>query len=203
MTEENNIPDELTTLKARADKMDIKYHPKIGVDKLREKVNKELADPEASTSSETAKPTEKTTKVSPVKDDKKYYLTAEEYGVKNKKSKRLAASRLVRVRITCMNPNKTELEGEIISVGSARLGTHKKYILFNTEDGYHIPEIIYNHLKQSKCTIFHTVKDRRGMKVRKGKLVPEYAIEVLDPLTPEEIKNLALRQARTGNINEE
>ena len=34
--------DELTLLKERADLMGIKYHPSIGVDKLREKVNSVL-----------------------------------------------------------------------------------------------------------------------------------------------------------------
>jgi hypothetical protein len=36
------IPDELTSLKARADLMGITYHPSIGVDKLREKVQAAL-----------------------------------------------------------------------------------------------------------------------------------------------------------------
>ena len=37
------LPDELTTLKGRADLLGIAYHPSIGVEKLREKVKAALA----------------------------------------------------------------------------------------------------------------------------------------------------------------
>jgi len=34
------LQDELTTLKGRADKLGIKYHPAIGVEKLRDKIDR-------------------------------------------------------------------------------------------------------------------------------------------------------------------
>ena len=37
--EELNAPDELSALKTRADAMGISYHPSIGLEKLRAKVN--------------------------------------------------------------------------------------------------------------------------------------------------------------------
>ena len=51
MTEFDNddalvVPDELTTLKARADLMGVTYHPNIGLEKLRAKVNATV-EPEA------------------------------------------------------------------------------------------------------------------------------------------------------------
>ena len=47
MTEEiNEQPSELDTLKQRAKLMGIKHHPNIGVDKLRDKVNEQLEEPE-------------------------------------------------------------------------------------------------------------------------------------------------------------
>ena len=39
MTEDLNTPDELTVLKERATMMNISFHPSIGLEKLREKVN--------------------------------------------------------------------------------------------------------------------------------------------------------------------
>jgi hypothetical protein len=94
-----------------------------------------------------------------------------------------------------MNPAKKEWPGEFASVGSARLGTWKKFIPFNTQEPYHIPKIIFDMLSEKKCTIWHTEKDGRGSSVRKGRLVNEYALEVLDPLTPDELSELARRQS--------
>ena len=44
--DELQTPDELTTLKARADQMGITYHPSIKVEKLREKIAAKLAGEE-------------------------------------------------------------------------------------------------------------------------------------------------------------
>lgn len=94
-----------------------------------------------------------------------------------------------------MNPNKRSWEGEIVSVGSAKLGTFKKFIPFNAEEGYHIPQIIFDELKNRKCTIFVSGKGPRGEKITKSKLINEFALEVLPPLGAEELKVLASRQA--------
>lgn len=121
-----------------------------------------------------------------------------EYPESNKNSignKRKQCAKLIRCRIQNMNPLKREWPGEIISVGSARLGTWKKFVPFNSSDPYHLPQIIFDMLIDKKCTVFHTEKDERGNSVRKGRLVNEYAIEVLDPLTPDELNELARTQA--------
>jgi hypothetical protein len=94
-----------------------------------------------------------------------------------------------------MNPAKKEWDGEIISVGSAKIGTFKKFVKFNTEEGWHIPNIIYEYIKERKCSIFFTEKNHIGQKVRKAKLVNEFNLEVLPPLTKDELKSLAQRQA--------
>ena len=41
----DEMEDELTLLKERADMMGVKYHPSIGLEKLKEKVNEKLAPP--------------------------------------------------------------------------------------------------------------------------------------------------------------
>lgn len=109
--------------------------------------------------------------------------------------RRKDANRLVRCRIQCMNPAKKEWPGEIISVGSAKLGTFKKFIPFNSPEAYHIPKIIYDVMKDKKCTVFYTATDERGNKIRKGRLIDEFAIEVLPNLTPDELSDLARKQA--------
>ena len=161
--------DELTTLKERADQMGLSYHPSIGVEKLREKINDALAE-----SSEPAEP---------------------ESAGAIRKRKRDEALALVRIRVTCMNPNKKEWEGEIFTVSNAVVGTQRKYVPFNADEGYHVPRIILNQIKARQCQVFHTVKDERGNKTRQGKLIKEFAVEELPALTEQELKELAQRQA--------
>lgn len=170
MTDQTEIQtqDELEVLKARADKMGISYHPSIGVEKLRAKINETLESDEA--------PVEET------ESQRRLRLRRE-------------AAALVRVRVTCMNPSKREWDGEIFTASNAVVGTFKRYVPFNAEDGWHVERMILNQMKQRKCQVFHTVKDSRGNRTRQGKLIPEFAIEELPPLTEKELKELAQRQA--------
>lgn len=176
------VPDELTTLKARADLLGVSYHPNIGVDKLREKVAAKLAEGDAPAA------------------DASSVAAAEETEGQRRKRLRDEASALVRIRVTCMNPFKSEWEGEIITAGNRYAGTHKKYVPFNADEGWHVPRIIYNQLAQRQCQVFHTVTLPGGKKIRKGKLIKEFAIEVLPPLTKEELHDLAQRQAMAGGL---
>lgn len=125
-------------------------------------------------------------------------MTEEEWKAKNPNEvmdKRRQCARLIRCRIQNLNPAKKEWPGEIISVGSAKLGTFKKFVPFNTGEPYHLPKIIFDVLKDKQCTFFKTEKDDRGNNVRKGYLSNEYALEVLDPLTAEELEDLKKQQA--------
>lgn len=179
------VQDELTTLKARADKMGISYHPSIGLDKLKAKIQEALSEEPKKASEEEEEVTQANTKPKG----------------RNLVELKREASKLVRIRVTCMNPNKKEWEGEIFTVSNAAVGTFKKYVPFNADEGWHVPHIIYEQLKERKCQVFHTVKDSRGNKMRKGKLINEFSIEVLPPLTPEEIAELARKQAMANSVD--
>lgn len=179
------MPDELTALKARADLMGVSYHPSIGLEKLREKVNA------AVNAAEPIEPEVVETKEAPVETE----------GAKRVRLRNEAA-KLVRIRLTCMNPNKKEWDGEIITAGNAGVGTFKKFIPFNgADDGWHVPYIIYQQLLHRECQVFVTKTDERGNKVRVGKLIKEFAIEVLPQLTEEELAELARRQAMSKSID--
>ncbi len=169
------VVDELAALKERADLLGVKYHPSISLEKLREKVNATLA------------PTDDGAEAAP------------------KKTNRLAAqkraSELVRIRLTCMNPAKKEWEGEIFTVGNAAVGTFKKFIPFNADEGWHVPRIILEQLQERQCQVFVTSRDKRGNTTRQGKLIKEFAVEILPALTEEELKDLAQRQAMAKSID--
>ena len=174
------IPDELTTLKEKADLMGLKYHPSISADKLREKVNAALADTPVEVVNELEP--EAVTEVAE---------NATEYRLR----KRREANELVRVRVSCMNPAKKEIMGELFTAGNSVVGSFTKFVPFNVEDGWHIPRVIYNQMVERMCQVFYTVNTPDGDKVRKGKLIREFAIEVMPELSADELHDLAQRQA--------
>lgn len=179
---------EFEALKERATKLGLKFHPNIGEEKLREKV-KEFMEKEAAEEKE-----EKSVEEEPV-------APKPETDAEFRRRKKKEAAALVRVRITCMNPNKREWEGEFFIAANSVVGTFAKYVPFNTE--WHVPQIILNQIQQRKCQVFYTALDGRGNKIRKGKLVPEFSIEILPPLTKKELHDLAQRQAMANGTAED
>jgi hypothetical protein len=182
--EEVLVQDELASLKARADLLGLTYHPNIGLAKLREKVNAvQAGEPDPTDRGEVpaAKPAESD----------------------NQKRNRLKreANELIRIRVTCMNPAKAEWEGEIFTVGNSLVGSIKKYVPFNADEGWHVPKIMYEQIRDRQCQIFTTATDSRGNKVRKGKLIREFAVEVLPALTAEQLAEMARRQAMAKAID--
>lgn len=171
------VQDELEVLKARADRLGISYHPSIKVEKLREKLEKEMS----------GEVPEKAAPTKVVKEE-------ETEGQRNNR-KRLEATELIRIRVTCMNPQKKDWDGEIFTTGNAIVGTIKKYVPFNADEGWHVPRMIYQQMLERQCQVFYTVTNRNGVKTRAGKLIREFNIEVLPPLTMEELKDIAQRQA--------
>lgn len=176
--------DELTSLKARADLLGLSYHPSIGLEKLREKVN-------AATSSSDKQEKAASAVVEAVEETE---------GQRRNRKKR-EANELIRIRVSCMNPAKAEWDGEIFTAGNSLIGSFTKYVPFNAEDGWHVPRVILNQIQQRQCQVFTTVRDARGNSSRKGKLIKEFAVEILTNLTPEELHELAQRQAMAKSID--
>lgn len=193
-TETTLSQDELTSLKARADMLGIQYHPSIGLEKLRDKVAEALAK---------AAPDDK----APAPDADKAKAPAEvaapepETLGQRRKRLKLESLALVRIRVTCMNPAKKEWEGEIFTVGNSAIGSVTKYVPFNADEGWHVPKIIYEQLLQRQCQVFYTERSKNGINVRKGKLIREFAIELMPSLTKDELEELARRQAASHAID--
>ena len=113
---------------------------------------------------------------------------------------RREALKLIRVNITCKDPSKNSWDGEILSAGNDVIGDVKKFIPFNTEDGYHIPQILINVMKSKKCTVFVN-KRVNGQTVKEAKSIGAYGIEYLEPLTEQELNELASDQSARHAID--
>ena len=170
----------LQTLKKKADMLGLTYHPSIGLDKLKEKVDAKMNDiPDTDPVATGAVNT-------PVKD------AASE--------KRRAASKLVRLVINSRDPNKKDWPGEIFSVGNRTAGFYKKYIPYGTE--WHVPQIIFNTIKDKKVQVFVSGTDSKGRKIKIPRIIPAYSYEELTPLTAEELSDLAKAQQASGRLED-
>lgn len=175
--------DPLDLLKAKATELGIKFNANIGLAKLQEKIATAQAIVKEAVP-ESTPPKEET------KQERHTRIRRE-------------ISQLVRVKVTCLDPNKRNFPGEIISVGNSLLGTFKKYIPFDLESGYHIPKIILTELQERKCQVFYTVKGKgKRPDMKRSKLIKAYSVEILPPLTADELQDLANQQAINQSIDE-
>lgn len=184
--------NELDMLKQKADQMGVPYKSNIGIETLRAKINAKLNDePDVPDDEEE----DDNTKAAPQKAQKKMSKAEIMQAERDRQAKEEMA--LVRVRISCLNPAKREIKGEIVTVANRFVGTVRKFVPFGeaTDEGYHLPRILLNELKSRKFNSVTTRKGPNGQMLPVQRLVPEFAIEELEPLTQEQLNKLAAAQA--------
>lgn len=194
---EPSTPDELTLLKQQATLMGISFSNNIKVETLRAKIAAKMEGEEDNTDEEG----------NAIKQPNPLAGTATSFTKTNKRTPSLAehlqkdAMKLVRIRIACMDPKKQDLPGEIFTVANEFLGTVKKYVPFGeqTDNGYHVPHCIYELLKNREFLHIQT-RTVNGQIETKTRWVKEFSIEVLPPLSDEEIQALAQDQRATGRL---
>jgi hypothetical protein len=115
---------EIELLRKRANLMGIKFHPMTGVKKLKAKIDAKLTENTQGLTENQIE--EQKNEVISVPSSlspglQKLYggppMSQEQYLRENDNQKRKNINRLVRIQIACMNPSKSEWEGEIFSVG--------------------------------------------------------------------------------------
>lgn len=115
---------------------------------------------------------------------------------------RREAMALVRVRVSCMDPQKKNLKGELLCVSNRNFGTVQRFIPFNRE--WHIEKVLYDALMEKEYMVFDREKTgRAGIEVVTPRNVPAFNIQVLPPLTKGELKDLAQRQAMADGTRQE
>lgn len=113
------------------------------------------------------------------------------------------ALKLVRLRIQNVNPAKADLHGEIFTFANEVIGKVSKYVPYDEAgESYHVPNCIYKMLKSKKFLNVKTYTDKvTGKLIIDKSWIDEFALEELPPLTPQELKDLALKQ-KAQNIVE-
>jgi len=173
--------DERVLLMQRADMLGVSYHDTIDAVSLRERIQAKLMDktpapiPELTGNALSAQRLQK----------------AYEQGMK-----------LRRIRLTNMNPTKKDLPGEIFTFANKSLGTVRRYVPYNEamNEGWHVPEVIYQMLKEKTYLQVKTKKGPGGTDVPDTRWVKEFAIEDLPSLTESQLQNLANQQAAANGM---
>ena len=195
-----NTEEELSILKQRARMMGVEFSNNIGLETLKQRIQEKLDGKDAAAESQASAP-------APLVDPTEQQASAP----KPQKVRTLRQMlieeqmKLVRIRIQNLDPKKKDLPGEIITVANEYLGTVRKYVPYGevTDNGWHVPYCIYELLKARKFQNLRTFTDRRNegnIRVEQG-WAQEFSIEVLPPLTAEELRKLANAPAAAGAVN--
>lgn len=185
---------ELDMLKQRATLMGIDFSNNIGVETLRKRIDDKL---EGKAPEPEVKP-EETTQINA--------LTGEPAGNEPEAFSRDKLIReqmkLVRLRITNLDPKKKDLPGEIFTVANEYIGTVRRYIPFGemTDEGWHVEYCLYKMLEARQFLNIRTRKGKNGVPVVESGYVREFALEILPDLTQEDLNRLATAQAAAGSI---
>lgn len=184
-------PSELDALKQRAALMGIKHHPTIGLEKLRAKVNAKISEDT---------PVNELPESQIISNKEKFIKRRTETLVQKKARLRKEALTLHRVTVTCLDPSKKAYPGEYISAGNAYTGEVKKFVEYNSEDGFHLPLILINALKEKEFT-HHFSQEIKGAEQGRNKQAKAYIVTMMNPLTQSEIEVIAKRQAMANNLD--
>lgn len=107
-------------------------------------------------------------------------------------------TKLIRCIIMPVAPHMRDYQGQIFSAGNSALGIISKYVLFNTE--FHVPNILLKQIKAQEMQFF-VKRTVNGEEFRESKLRKAFNVEILDPLTEEELKELARNQENRNAID--
>ena len=194
---ETEKPSQLQLLKRRADLMGVTYSNNIGVDALRKKIEDHLnKDQQENIELANAAIDAQPAALGGSRNRDLDKLSAAE-------RMRLEQMALVRCRIYNLDPKKANLPGEIFTIANRVLGTVRKFIPYGeqTDDGYHIPRILYNELKERKFLHIRSFKDKVTKQIRvETKWLREFNIEELPMLTEKELHDLATAQIAAGSV---
>ena len=197
--EQTTQPTELDMLKQRAKLMGITFSNNIGLEALKAKIEEHKAAATAKTQATTPALTETTPKDD---EDSKPVSTPKAKKVSLRAHLQKEKMKLVRLRITNLDPKKKDLPGEILTTGNEYLGTVRKFVPFGeaTDNGYHVPYCLYEMMRDRKFLSIKTRKGPKGQTIVEQQMVREFALEILPPLTEAELARLSAAQLSAGGI---
>jgi len=181
---------DIEDVKAELTGRDIKIHHKTSEKKLRETLQADVDKNDAGVPAEVES--------SPVEPSKAK--------VKAKKAPAMTLEqKCMHLKRIIVTPNDPELSGHAglvftVMVSAVNNGKAiKKYVPFNNEEGWHVPNVIVNQIANADMQKFKSVKAPNGDTVLQPYQAKKFNVQVLPDLTQKEIDKLAASQAARGD----
>ena len=179
----------------------VKIHHKTGLAKLQST----LAAVRAGTYVEEAVPVAQVQapKPAPVAQVPNVPATAAAIRAKRNAGKEQRATALVRIVVTPNDPLQSTYPGLIFTVGSSVVNKGrmiKKFVPFNNDEGWHVPQIICDQIQAAEMQKFKQVKMPNGEKQLQAYITKKFNVQILPMLTPVEMEELAAAQQARGSI---
>lgn len=124
--------------------------------------------------------------------------------IKDKALARKEATRLIRVRVTNMDPTKTKHTAQTFGFSNSVVGTIQRVVPLDIEEGFHIPQVLIEVIKSAKYrqTRYRTINHRgQEQEVPYSVEVPSFSVEVLPPITAKELHDIKQRQMAEKTIS--
>jgi hypothetical protein len=198
MDSDKNIADmDVEEIKLELKELGIEFHHRAGPDKLTKMLTEVRAgtyDPEVINTPAPVRtgPTAEATAAA----------EAHTYKIKNptKQQRALAVQRIV---VTPNDPLMSTYSGLIFTVGSSAVNKGrviKKFVPFNRDAGWHAPQIIIDQIEGGEMQKFKTIKLPNGQNTMQAYISKKFNVQILPPLTQDEMDSLGAAQLATGGI---
>jgi hypothetical protein len=178
-------------IRAELESLGVNLHHKTGIDKLKSTLQQAR---DGTLETDKAEINVNTDIDSSVKR-----LTAEQHVGKLSKEQR--ALRMQRIVVSPNDPLMSSYNGLIFTVGSSAVNGGrmiKKYVPFNNDDGWHVPQIIIDQIENAQMQKFKQVTMPNGDKTLQAYITKKFNVQILPPLTQPEVEILAAAQASKG-----
>ena len=188
MDVENMEADEI---RAELEALGVRVHHKTGIDNLRETLQKTVDGTLVSSDARD--------ELSSEMSDSVKRLSPGQHVKKLNKEQR--AMRMQRIVVCPNDPLMSSYNGLIFTVGSSAVRKGKmikKYVPFNNDDGWHVPQIIIDQIEGAQMQKFKQVTMPNGEKTLQAYITKKFNVQVLEPLSLPEIEILAAAQASKG-----
>lgn len=106
------------------------------------------------------------------------------------------ANKLIRCIVHCNNPNKSSYESEIFCVQNKYTSEIKKLVAFGVP--WHVPQMLLNTIKERQYQVFYDKKSTNGIPHKETKMMPEYTVQILPPISTEEYNSIRQKQLAEG-----
>jgi hypothetical protein len=181
---------------------EVVLHHKTGTDKLRSTLEDVRAGTYKAAASKPEESNERAHTAAKPTVDPELSKSVTKLPKGSKMTKEQRAMALVRVIVSPNDPLMATYPGLIFTVGSSAVNNGrmiKKFVPFNNDEGWHIPQIILDQIDSAQMQKFRPITLPNGEKTLQAYLTKKFNVQRLDDLSAEEIAAIGTAQKARGD----